>query len=618
MNKRKLWRTVPTILVTVLAFLYVVPTLLPDGSVPGWYPFQKSLSFGLDLQGGLELRYTVDYKKAISEHMLRARETLVKSLENALARKDAKDPEALSDEERAELKGRFSVERSDFDSLLVKFNNEDDVDVLAVELVDDMRMDLIRLPPSGNEVEIHMMELRVSMIRDEVVDQTLEIIRKRIEAFGLVEPDVRKNGDTDIDIQLPGVKGRQVNEVRKRIGQTARLTFRIVDRNEKTAGFFNDRIDKLDAFKEKYPEKGRLLKVERDPNTTQWFLRADTGLKKGKGDALAKNALMSFLKTVKLGDDHLVGFELVEHKDGNVVKERYWRTHLLFSETRVTGDHVTRALVLFETQGEPYVSLEFNSEGARNFEQVTETNVGEYMAILLDDEVNSAPQIKERIGGGRAKISMGGARHPREILREAQSLVTVLTHGAYKAPVHKVHDFEVGPSLGQDTIDAGVFALVIAVIGVFLFMLVYYRTSGVIADIGLTLNILFILAILIGFNAALTMPGLAGIVLTVGMAVDANVLITERIREEMRLGKGPRASLEAGYSNAFSAIFDANLTTGIAGIVLLNFSSGPVYGFAVTLLIGIVVTFVTQVFITRMVFDWFIEKFRPERLSVGI
>ncbi|HOI11387.1 MAG TPA: protein translocase subunit SecD, partial [Myxococcota bacterium] len=284
----------------------------------------------------------------------------------------------------------------------------------------------------------------------------------------------------------------------------------------------------------------------------------------------------------------------------------------------VTGDHLTRAMVLFETQGEPYVSLEFDAIGAKQFEKVTEENTGEYMAIMLDDEVNSAPVIKERIGGGRAQITLGGNRPRQEILTEAQSLVTVLTHGAYKAPVHKVHDFEVGPSLGRDTIDAGVVSLIVGVIAVLLGMMLYYRGSGIIADIGLLLNVLFTVAILIGFDAALTMPGLAGIVLTVGMAVDANVLITERIREEIRQGKGPRMAMEAGYKHAFSAIFDANLTTAITGIILMNYSTGPVYGFAVTLLIGIVVTFLTQIFITRLIFDWYVDRFRPERLSVGI
>lgn len=618
MRRRKLGRPLLVFGLTLLALLYVLPTLLPEGALPSWYPFTKRLSFGLDLQGGLELRYTVDYKKAIAENLLRTREAVIEALVAALAREEGKDPEALSEADRQAYKKRFSVERVDFDTLRITFDREEDVRVVTPDFVAELRSDLVRHPPQGNTVLLQLNEVRVAAIRDEVVNQTLEVIRKRIEAFGLVEPDVRKNGDTDIDIQLPGVKGQQVEEVRKRIGQTARLAFRIVDRSPEVANFFKNQMDALEKFKQQYPEKGRLLKIERDPNTTQWYVRADAGLRPGKGDAIARNALQSFLKHLHISEDHMVGFELVERRDGNVMKERFFRTHIVWAKAEVTGEHLTRAMVLFEQQGQPYVSLEFDAEGARLFEQVTERNVGEYLAIMLDDEVNSAPVIKERIGGGRAKITLGGARHPREILREAQSLVTVLTHGAYKAPVHKVHDFEVGPSLGSDTIKAGVTALIVAVAAVFIFMALYYGLAGVITDIALILNVLFIVAILIGFNAALTMPGLAGIVLTVGMAVDANVLIIERIREEMRLGKGPRASLEAGYGKALSAIVDANLTTAIAGVVLLNYSSGPVYGFAVTLLIGIVVTIFTQVFVTRVINDWYLDRFRPERLSVGI
>ncbi len=618
MNRRNLWKPILMLLLTLFAGLYVSPTLMGEGKVPSWFPFQKRLAFGLDLQGGLELRYTVDYKKAISDNLLRTRQAVIESVTAALARKDGKEPDALTDEEKKAVEARFTAERMDFDTLQLAFANEADLDVVTPELVDELRSDMVRQVPSGNKVDLKMDDRRVSMIRDEVVNQTLDVIRKRVEAFGLVEPDVRKNGDTDIDIQMPGVRGAQVDQVRERIGQTARLAFRIVDRSQAALAFFKDHEPALTAFKEKYPEKGALLKMDRDSSTGQWYLRADAGLTRGTGDSLAKNALFTFLKTIKVGDDHMVGYELVEQREDNIVKERFFRTHYLWSQADVTGEHLTRAMVLFETQGEPYVSLEFDATGAKQFEEVTEKNTGEYMAIMLDDEVNSAPVIKERIGGGRAKISLGGARHPREVLAEAQSLTTVLTHGAYKAPVHKVHDTEVGPSLGQDTIDAGVIALVVSMLAILVFMVVYYARSGLVTDVALILNLLFTLAVLIGFNAALTMPGMAGIVLTVAMAVDANVLINERIREEMRAGKGPRAAVEAGYSRAFSAIFDSNLTTAIAGIILLNYSTGPVYGFAVTLLIGIVVTFLTQVFVTRMIFDVILEKFRPERLSVGI
>lgn len=618
MNKRNLWKPLLTLGLTLLAAMYVLPTLVPAGSMPGWYPFTKRMTFGLDLQGGLELRYTVDYKKAISDNLLRVRESVIEVVVGELARKASKEPDALTTEERAAIVARFKVERIDFDTLRLTFEDRDDVGVVTPDLIDDLRSDLIRQVPSGNQVTLKLNEKRVAQIRDEVVDQTLDVIRKRVEAFGLVEPDVRKNGDTDIDIQMPGVRGTEVDAVRARIGQTAQLAFRIVDRSPEAVEFFNVNQAKLTDFQSKFPEKGALLSLDRDGSTGQWIVRASAGVQRGAGDSLAKNALYSFLKTLVIPDDHMVGLELVEVREEGRIRDRYYRTHYLWSRAGVTGDHLTRAMVLFETQGEPYVSLEFDAIGAKQFEQVTEENTGEYMAIMLDDEVNSAPVIKERIGGGRAKISLGGNRPRQEILGEAQSLVTVLTHGAYKAPVHKVHDFEVGPSLGRDTIDAGVVSLIVGVLAVLIGMLLYYRGSGIIADIGLLLNVLFTVAILIGFDAALTMPGLAGIVLTVGMAVDANVLITERIREEIRQGKGPRAAMDAGYKHAFSAILDSNLTTAITGVILLNYSSGPVYGFAVTLLIGICVTFVTQIFITRLIFDWYVDRFRPERLSVGI
>jgi preprotein translocase subunit SecD len=618
MNRRNLWKPILMLVLTLMAGMYVLPTLVGEGKTPTWFPFQKRLAFGLDLQGGLELRYTVDYKKAISDNLLRTRQAVIDALTASLARKDGKEPDALTDDEKKAVAARFKAERTDFDTLVLTFTNEADLEVVTPEFVEELRGDLRRQVPSGGQIALKLDERRVAQIRDEVVNQTLDVIRKRVEAFGLVEPDVRKNGDTDIDIQMPGVRGAQVDQVRERIGQTARLAFRIVDRTPTALTYFKDNEAALTAFKEKFPEKGALLKLDRDSSTGQWYLRADAGLTRGTGDSLAKNALFSFLKMVNVGDDHMIGYEMVDVREDNMVKERFVRTHYLWSRADVTGEHLTRAMVLFETQGEPYVSLEFDALGAKQFEEVTEKNTGEHMAIMLDDEVNSAPVIKERIGGGRAKISMGGSRHPREILAEAQSLTTVLTHGAYKAPVHKVHDFEVGPSLGQDTINAGMVSLALSVFLVFTFMLLYYRKSGLIADVALVLNILFLVAILIGFNAALTMPGLAGIVLTLGMAVDANVLINERIREEMRLGKGPRAAVEAGYGHAFTAIFDSNLTTAIAGVILLNYSSGPVYGFAVTLLVGIVVTFVTQIFVTRMMFDYWVEKFRPDRLSVGI
>ncbi|MBM4386463.1 MAG: protein translocase subunit SecD, partial [Deltaproteobacteria bacterium] len=522
------------------------------------------------------------------------------------ANKENREPDKLTQVEREQYLKNFSVEKTNYDSLTITFSDEKDTELVTKEFADRLYAGFMRLPDEGNSVTLKLNDASISEIRDSVVEQTLDVIRKRVEAFGLVEPDVRKTGDTDIDIQLPGVGKEEMEMVREKIGQTAQLAFRIVD-NEGGSNFFETKKADLRKFRNKYPEKGRELDIQFDPGLKQWYLKA-----------AKKSDLLAFLREIKIPDDHVVGYELIEKKEGNIVTEKFFRTYYMHEKADVTGDHLTRANVFFEQAGEPYVSLDFDAQGAKQFEEVTSKNVGKYLAIMLDEEVNSAPVIKEAISGGRARITMGGSRHPREILRDAQALVTVLTHGAYKAPVHKVHDFEVGPSLGKDTIRAGTTSLIVGTIAIFVFMVLYYSLGGLIADLGLIFNIIFLLAILISFNAALTLPGLAGIVLTIGMAVDANVLINERIREELRLGKTPRAAVDAGYNRAFWTIFDANITTALAALVLLNYTSGPIYGFAVTLLIGIACTFFTQVFMTRMFFNYILERYKPSRLSVGI
>jgi preprotein translocase subunit SecD len=608
MGKRKIFWPIVIFILFIFAILYSLPTFVSEDDLPSFYHsiFSKKLNFGLDLKGGLELRYTVDYKKAMNDNTLRAGEDLSRILINEFARKEGKNPEELTDEEKNNIKKRFTIERETYKSMTVTFVNSQDMDILSDDFIKNhVDANLVRLGAEGNVIHLEYSDNYVASIRNSVVDQSLEIFRKRVEAFGLVEPDIRRNGDTDIDVQLPDVSKEQMDMVRERIGQTAQLTFRIVDRSEDGKSFFKKLEKELGEFKQKNPEKSRSLAIALDPTTGQWFLKSEK-----------KNEILSFLKEVKIPDDHTVGFELVEKKDGNIVKERYYRTFYLFGKAEVTGDHLTRSYVQFERAGEPFVSLEFDAEGARLFEDTTRKNVGEYMAIMLDEEINSAPVIKEVIAGGRARITMGGQRHPQEILREAQSLVTVLTHGAYKAPVHKVHDYEVGPSLGKDTIRAGTISFIIGAVLVVLFMVIYYSLSGMIADLAVLFNVIFIVAILISFNTALTMPGIAGIVLTIGMAVDANVLINERIREELRAGKTPRAAIDAGYSRAFSAILDSNLTTVIAAVILMNYSSGPIYGFAVTLLIGIATSFVTAVYVTRMIYTYWVEKGRLTKISI--
>jgi preprotein translocase subunit SecD len=281
------------------------------------------------------------------------------------------------------------------------------------------------------------------------------------------------------------------------------------------------------------------------------------------------------------------------------------------SKTVLTGDQLADAQVRISNRfNEPYVAIDFDAIGAKRFDQLTAANVGKRMAIVLDDTVYSAPVIRERISGGSAQISGSFTS------QEATDLAIVLRAGSLPAPVKILENRTVGPSLGQDSINQGILSVLIGGLLVILAMAVYYKFSGLVADLVLILNLIFIMAILSIFGATLTLPGIAGIVLTVGMAVDANVLIFERIREELRLGRTARAALEAGYAKAKLTIIDANVTTLIAALVLFQFGTGPVKGFAVTLSIGIISSLFTAVVVSRLVFDYFLSRGKGDRLSI--
>jgi preprotein translocase subunit SecD len=277
----------------------------------------------------------------------------------------------------------------------------------------------------------------------------------------------------------------------------------------------------------------------------------------------------------------------------------------------LTGAYLTDARVEIDAQyNEPHVSLTFDKKGARRFAEITGENVKKRLAIVLDNKVQTAPTIQEKISGGAARIT------GRFTTEEARDLAIVLRAGALPAPVKILEERTVGPSLGADSIQKGLFSMYIGGLLVVLFMIIYYKGSGVVANIALCINILLIAGGLAGFQATLTLPGIAGIILTIGMAVDANVLIFERIREEMALGKTPRAAVDAGYERATLTILDANVTTLIAALVLFQFGTGPVKGFAVTLSLGVVSSLFTALILTRSIFDYFLINRKVKQLSI--
>lgn len=414
---------------------------------------------------------------------------------------------------------------------------------------------------SGTTAVWELREAETKRIKDSAINQALETIRNRIDQFGVTEPIVQRQGLKQIVVQLPGVKDPK--RAKDLIKETALLEFKMLDediRLDLPARLPKDKeAEVLQEFASKLPEEDQIL-FER-------VVDKDTG---------------------------------VEFRMPYVVKKR----------VMLTGDVLSDARVAIGQFNDPYVSIEFDSKGGQEFERITGENVKKRMAVVLDNTIYSAPVIQERISGGRAQIT------GTFTTQEANDLAIVLRAGALPAPLKIVQDLTVGPSLGQDSIDKGVRATLFAGILVVMFMVVYYRLSGLIADFALILNLVCLMGALSALTATLTLPGIAGIVLTIGMGVDSNVLIFERIREELRGGKAARSAIDAGYDKALLTIIDSHVTTLITGVALFLFGTGPIKGFAVTLCLGIAINLFTALVGTKVIFDLLYKKQKVEALSI--
>jgi preprotein translocase subunit SecD len=484
----------------------------------------------LDLQGGMHLVLEVDTLKAVEGQVERITEEMRDRLRKEQLRKvtlDRLDGNRISAKiEDPEALDRFSdILKKDFDFLKRSIKTEADVSTITLEM------------PAKEAQEIEKL----------AVDQALETIRNRIDQFGVAEPDIRRQGENRILIQLPGIK--DTDRAKDLIGRTALLEFKLVD----------DTDDVNAALKGDVPAgKEILYQVHQD---------RESG------------------KTSKV-------------------------PLLLKKRTLLTGAYLTNARVDFDQFNVPFVSISFDKKGARLFEGITGENVNKRLAIVLDNTVASAPVIQEKIAGGQARITGNFT------LEEAKDLAIVLRAGALPAPVKILEERTVGPSLGADSIREGLISALVGGILVVLFMIVYYKGAGVIADVALILNIPLIAAGLAGFQATLTLPGIAGIILTIGMAVDANVIIFERIREELGLGRTPRAAIDAGFDRATLTILDANVTTLIAAVVLFQFGTGPIKGFAVTLSLGVIASMFTALILSRLIFDYVLTGRKVKTLSI--
>ncbi|MEE2698085.1 MAG: protein translocase subunit SecD [Pseudomonadota bacterium] len=517
------WKVAIVLFVCLLGISFAVPNIINTeniDSIPEWLP-NKQVSLGLDLQGGSHLLLEVDSRTVIREYL-----------------------EALVDSMRMELrKARIRYKGLGITEDGAKVTIKDS------EKLDESRRLLGKIDPSaqattnGSQIVLTLTKQALLERKTSAVQQSIEIVRRRVDETGTREPTIQRQGEDRILVQLPGVE--DPDRIKRLLGKTAKMSFHLVDQRNSVESAMAGRIP---------------------PGS--WLLPSDDKDQKG-------------------------------------------RMYLIRKRVMVSGDTLVDSQPSYDSRtNEPVVNFRFDSVGAKKFGATTAKNVGKLFAIVLDRKVISAPVIREPILGGTGQISGSFS------IQEAQDLSLLLRAGALPAPLKILEERSVGPGLGADSIYSGKIASIIGIIGVVIFMGIAYGLFGLMADVALALNIVLILGALSFLQATLTLPGIAGIVLTIGMAVDANVLVFERIREEIRAGRTPISAIDAGYSRAFTTIVDANLTTLIAALLLYAFGSGPVRGFAVTLSIGIITSMFTAIMLTRLLVVAWLRKVKPSSLPL--
>lgn len=569
---------------------------LPDWyeSLPKWMR-SKTLSLGLDLQGGLMMRYSVDIDSAIGDKL----------------RSNAGNIRSLLTGRGISVTTKVVYEKNQIEAT---FASNDDTKELNRKFLDGFPM-LAIVKTEGNVVTLGLREGFYKEAEESSVQQAVEIIRERIDGLGVAQPTVRVESGRNIAVELPGLSRSRVAAAEKLISTTAVLTFKLVaDRQESIAVFT--------ALSQKLPADGSIY-------VSGASLRADDVVEPGTKRVVesGKDILKRFV--IENDSDILSGreiaYEKVDLRERRMEVEEgvdpatlptSWRMRLIRTDLpSITGENVEAAYPASNPDTNmPYVSMKLDHQGGDTFYGITKEHVGDQLAILMDDVLVSDPVIRSEIPGGNVSIEMGRGNR-QETLTEVNNLVVSLRSGALPAPIRQEYKTLVGPSLGRDSIESGMQSLLIGFVAVFLFMIIYYKSSGLCAAFALLCNIILILAGMASMGAALTMPGIAGIVLTVGMSVDANVIVFERIREELRDSETPRKAIFIGYDKALWAILDSNITTAIAAVVLMNFGSGPVKGFAITLLLGIISTVYAAFFVTRTIFELKV-RINSEKLSI--
>ena len=629
-----LWRTkAGFVLCTfLLAIVSLTPTVSPilDGWTHGKFSSfrlvqyaKKNIDFGiapgLDLRGGVRLVYTVEVEEAIADKRNNFAEEMRQEL--ATIFKVHEGEGRITREEMQKLDPLVHVATPESAIIRLKFANAADRAKVDERFLRKFQQELApTMGPGNDEITFKMRAEVESTIRERAVSQAKDTVSRRVDEKGLREANVTTR-DEDIIIEVPGLDKKTFDEVKEIISRTARLEFKMVDDATDFFGRFKDDElpvgEGIQIYHEQAPDGLGSDNKAKSVSTSY----ARMALRENETMEQTRERFKAWVRTLNVPDDHQIGFEAIVNFDQDTGKstDQGWRTLFLFKRAEVTGDYIIDAQAQQDQQnplGGYYVALTFSPAGADRFEEVTGANIQRRFAIILDDIVDSAPVIKSKIGGGRATITMG-AGDPEQQLQNAHKLELVLRSGALPAQITPSNSSEIGPSLGRDAIEQGVKGLLVSSGLVLAFMILYYRKAGIVADAAVLFNMMLQMAILASFSATMTLPGIAGLALTIGMGVDANVLINERIREELRGGRSVRAAVEQGYSKAFTSILDGHVTVFISGLILAQYGTGPVKGFAFTLIVGIIASLFTGVFCTRLVFDYWTRGSKLKTLSVG-
>lgn len=530
---------------------------------------QGKLNYGLDIQGGVHLVMGADVEGVLREHTTR----LATSLQEEFKENGIKTGAVKPDPEQ---KGQIIVEQVE----------ASDVDKLRKRITDFhgtvLQEVAANVENGGTALRYRFYDQYLNEHNSKVIQQSIETIRNRIDEFGVAEPSISQQGSNRILIQLPGIADAE--RAKELINTTAKLDFMIVANDVSEADL---RTWIADA------EKAGNFNME-NTKYSEYVTKINEALK------------------TKIPAQTVVYFE----KSANALKMENGATPMLLrTDSDLGGNSLDDAFVSFGQYGEPEVALRFNALGATKFGNLTGANINRRMAIVLDKVVKSAPNIQTKIAGGEARITLGSGNRDQS-MNEAKMIATSLRAGALPAALEQLEERRIGPTLGADSVAQARLGAMVGSLIIIVLMCFWYHTLGVIASVCLGINVLTSISVLASFGATLTLPGIAGIALTVGFAVDSNVLIFERIREELAKSNSVAASIKEGFHKAMSAIIDSNITTAATAVVLMYFGTGPVKGFAVTLLIGIATTLFANVFVSKVLVDTMTEKFGWKPQSV--